>query len=41
MGAAIFVIFGVWNPVSARAEETTIGLIIYAMAIMPVEKKEV
>ena len=30
-----FIIFGVWNPVHARVEESFLGLIIYTMAILP------
>jgi hypothetical protein len=36
---ATMILLGVFNPVSARTEETIIGLIIYSMAIMPVEKE--
>jgi Na+-transporting NADH:ubiquinone oxidoreductase subunit NqrD len=30
-----FIIYGVWNPVPARVEESLLGLIIYTMAIVP------
>ena len=30
-----FIIYGVWNPVHARVEETILGAIIYLMAILP------
>lgn len=39
---AAFIIFGSFNPFgSARIEETFLGLIIYANAILPVKRKEV
>ncbi len=30
----MYVLFGVWNPVSARAEETILGLFLYAIPIL-------
>ena len=37
---SVFVVFGVFNPFnSARIEETFLGLLTYAMAIMPLQKR--
>jgi hypothetical protein len=30
-----FIIYGVWNPVHARVEESILGFLIYGMAIIP------
>ncbi len=30
-----YILFGVWNPVHARVEESFLGLIVYSMAIVP------
>ena len=32
---SVFIVYGVLNPVPARVEESLLGLIIYAMAILP------
>ncbi len=30
-----YILFGVWNPLHARVEETLLGVIVYTMAIVP------
>ena len=30
-----YIIFGVWNPLHARVEESLLGMIVYTMAILP------
>lgn len=30
-----YILFGVWNPVPARVEETLLGAVVYLMAILP------
>lgn len=38
---SVFIVFGVFNPFgSSRIEETTIGVFIYSMAIMPLKRKK-
>lgn len=34
-----YILLGVWNPLSARLEETILGLVVYTMAIMPVKRR--
>ena len=34
-----YIMLGVWNPLSARLEETILGLIVYSIAIIPIKRR--
>jgi|GEM_PF-1885471 len=34
-----YIMLGVWNPLSARLEESILGFIVYAFAILPVKRR--
>lgn len=36
-----YIILGVWNPLPARLEESILGLVVYTMAIMPIQRRTV